>query len=583
MGAWVLVACRAFAAEPLRYAVDLRDPASHLVKVAMTIPEARPGMNIQIPTWTNLYQIRDFVRNVQDLRAQCAGQTRPLIRVDLNTWQTASGCPALELRYAVYANEDSIFSSFLDEEHAFLNFGMLLFYLPQDRERPARVTFLLPEGWKLATLIDDGDTPAEFKAANYDALVDSPAEAGNFQEYSYVQSGTTYRVVVRGDPTTYSSEKLLESLRKITATETALMQDVPFSRYTFIFHFSSGRGDGGMEHRYGTAISIRAADLKQDWGEVESTAAHEFFHLWNVKRIRPQGLEPVDYIHGNDTRDLWFSEGVTSTYQELALLRAGLIAPRIFYGRIASEIQQLEDRSGRLFQSLEDSGREAWLERYPDYFRPDRSVSYYNKGELIGFLLDLGIRHATEGQRSLDDVMRRLNEDFARRGRFFTQTDLRAIIAELAPRFAGLDTFFRDSVTGTRELDYNTYLEYVGLQLVAASRERPALGFLAVRSFDGPIRIENVEPGSRAEKAGLERGDILVKFNGRALSRLPEDEISWMTPGQQVKIEARRGRNSVKVKFRLGSKQENTYRIEEIEHPTPQQLHVRKGWLEGKN
>src|SRR5205814_5971912 len=153
-------------------------------------------------------------------------------------------------------------------------------------------------------------------------------------------------------------------------------------------------------------------------------AADEFFHLWNVKRIRPQGLEPVDYVHGNDTTELWFSEGVTSTYGELALLRAGLISRQDFYANLAQEIRDLEQRPARKSQSAVEAGREAWLEQYVDYARPEPSISYYNKGELLGYLLDLGIRHATGNRRSLADVMRGLNENFARRGRFFPRADL---------------------------------------------------------------------------------------------------------------------------------------------------------------
>ncbi len=323
--------------------------------------------------------------------------------------------------------------------------------------------FLIPAGWKIATLLDEeGD---RFLAPNYDALADSPAEAGQFQEYTFSQNGATYRVVVHADLEDYSPDRLLASLRKITATETALMHDVPFSRYTFILHFPHQAEGGGMEHRNGAAITVSAAQVRDHWENLEEVAAHEFFHLWNVKRIRPQSLEPIDYIHGNDTRDLWFCEGVTSTYAELALLRAGLISGKTFYARLGAAIETLQSRPARFFQSVEESGLEAWFEKYDDYLRPERSISYYNKGELLGFLLDLAIRHATGNEASLDDVMRRLNEDFARRGRCYTQQDLRRVIARIAPAFSGLDAFFDDYVSGTRELDYETYLGYAGLEL----------------------------------------------------------------------------------------------------------------------
>lgn len=581
---WTLSATASWAAEqPVTYQLDLREPSSHFVKVTMTIPDAAPSTQIELPTWNNLYQIRDFARNVQEVRAECDARPQELARLDLNSWRSGpESCSRLEIRYAVYANDEGVFSSVLNDRHAFLNPALLLFYLPKERHRSARVKFLLPEGWRLATLLEEEGTTGEFRAANYDVLADSPAEAGDFQEYDYSQKGATFRVVVHADLADYSPDRLLDALKKITAAETELMRDVPFSRYTFILHFPRERAGGGMEHRLGTAISLRADGLRNRWEGLEATLAHEFFHLWNVKRIRPQALEPVDYVHGNDTRDLWFSEGVTSTYQEYILVRAGLITREMFYRHLAAEIQQLQDRPARLFQSVEESGREAWLEKYPDYFRPDRSISYYNKGAILGFLLDLAIRHASRNQHSLDDVMRRLNDEFARHGRYFTQSDLQAIIRDLAPGFTGLHGFFGMFISGTRELDYGTYLGFAGLRLRTSTAERPALGFVAVQSFDGPVRVEIVEPKSNAQEAGLERGDILLKMNGAPLTEPPEGQASGMKPGQKVKFHVRRHNGVLKLEYRLGVKLDTLYHVEEIANASSEQVQVREGWLEGK-
>lgn len=556
----------------------------------MTVSGAPPNTEFQFPAWNALYRIRDFIRNVEDLRAECDG--RP-IRLALpesrgESWSTEFSlntrftgpqrCGALTLRYNVYANRAGPFGTILNEDYAFLNPAMLLFYLPQERSRAVRAEFILPRGWTLVTLLEKEKAPDEFEAANYDALADSPAEAGHFQEYSYKQAAATYRVVVHADPADYSPDRLLASLEKITATETALMQDVPFNRYTFLLDFPHAGGGGGMEHADGTAISVPAAALRENWGALESTAAHEFFHAWNVKRIRPRGLEPVDYIHGNDTSDLWFSEGVTSTYGELTLLRAGLITRQTFYQHLAGAIQTLQGRPARLSQSAEESGREAWLEKYPDYFRPERSISYYNKGELLGTLLDLAIRRSTEDGESLDSVLRALDANFARRGRFFDDNDLKKIIARLAPDFSGLDGFFNDDVNGTAELDYKTYLGYAGLDIISTPEERPALGFAAFRSFDGPLVVDSVDPGSPAEKAGIQRGDILLQMNHRPLMQLPEN----MRPGQKVEFQVRRAGETLSFKFNLGSRTETVYRIGESSQATPGQLEVRRGWLEGE-
>ncbi len=572
----------ASAPEPVSYVLDLREPATHVIRVTMTVPGATPGIEIQFPAWNALYQIRDFVRNMQDLHATCDGKRGELARVDLETWKWGSSlCSSLEVRYAVYANEESPFSSVLGRQHAFMNFALLLFYLPRERQRAARIKFFLPQGWRLATLLTEGANPGEYEAPSYDELADSPAEAGTFQDYTYSQSGAEYRVIVHADAADYSPDRLLASLQKITATEAALMRDVPFSRYTFIFHFPKTGGGGGMEHRNGTAISVPAAELRTDWGRLEVTVAHEFFHAWNVKRIRPQSLEPVDYVHGNDTRELWFSEGLTSTYAELTLVRAGLISREAFYQRLAEEIRQLEQRPARLFQNVEEAGREAWLEKYADYRRPERSISYYNKGELVGFLLDLAIRRASRNHSSLDDVMRRLNQDFARRGRFFTDGDLRALVRELVPAFEDADSFFAECVSGTRELDYDTYLGFAGLRLSKTTAEQAALGFRSARNPDGTIRVASVEPHSGADQGGLEPGDILLRMDRRPFTGLPQEQSAKMKPGQKVEFEVRRGEDVFKIGYALGSVRATSYRVEELPGASEEQLRLRRGWVEG--
>jgi predicted metalloprotease with PDZ domain len=570
------------AQNPIDYQIDLREPSSHLARVTMTVRNAAPGARLQFPAWNALYQIRDFVRNVQQLQAKCGGEDLNLVAVDLETWRTRHDrCNPLTVTYAVYSNQNNVFSSELSERHAFLNLADLLFYLPDERSRPVKARFLLPAGWKMATLLPLNPQTDSISAPDYDQLVDSPVEAGNFQSYQFEQGPATYRVIVRAYPEDYSPEKLVNSVEQITAEETALMKDVPFKQYTFIFHFPRQGAGGGMEHALGTAISFPVARIKSDWAGLESTVAHEFFHLWNVKRIRPQGLEPVDYVHGNDTRDLWFSEGVTSTFGELTLERSHLISRQDFFDEIGRQIQELESRPARHFQSVELSGMDAWLEKYPDYFRPERSISYYNKGELLGYLLDLGIRHASASRHSLSDLMRTLNVDFAQRGRCFTDADLENILSSLAGSRDWVEQFFHDAVDGTEGLDYQTYLGYAGLQLAEQVGVRPDFGFRAERASDGLIRVATVNAGSEAAKAGLEAGDILLKINGLNLVALP-DNVAGVRPGHRVKFTVRRRGQTFEVKYHTGSIPQKTYAIVEMRDAAPAQRALREGWLAGK-
>lgn len=567
----------ASAAPPVAYEVDLTHPNAHLISVVMTVASAPAKTEIQFPAWNALYQIRDFVRNVQNLEATCSSAPLALHPVDVNSWRTGDApCTPLVVRYQVYANEPGVFSSELIQDHAFLNPAQILFYVPAQRAQPCVVRYILPPGWNLATLLP-GAGP-DFTAPDYDALADSPVEAGQFQAYSFRQDGGLYRIIVRGDPGSYSSQRLLDSIQKIAAAETALMQGRPCARYTFIFHFLDA-GGGGMEHACGTAIAFPAPLLKSGWQGLENTIAHEFFHLWNVKRIRPQGLVPIDYVHVEDTRDLWFSEGVTSTYAQLVLLRADLITRDEFYAHLASAIAALQARLARHFESVELSGIDGWLEKYPDYNRPVRSISYYNKGELLGDLLDLEILHASGGGHSLDDLMRKL---YANAARPFTDDDLETEIAALGPSPDWVHSFFADDVDGTSELDYQQYLAYAGLKLQAIPSLVPDWGFEAARDFTGVMRVTSVEPSGDAARSGIETGDVLVALDGQKLFALPQ-EVEGVAPDRHVKLQVMRNGRAVTLKFDVGSTGKTNYQIEEMPGAPPQALAIRSAWLTGRS
>ncbi len=583
----------ALAAEPIQYKVDLRSTETHEVQVEMMVAEADAGTALQIPAWNALYQMRDFVKDVKNVRGECDGQLVSLGRVDVNTWRGPNRvCGNLAIRYSVFANEDGPFDSMLDRHHAFLNLAMMLFYLPHERERPVQIKFQLPAGWRLATLMEgDGEM---FHAANYDALVDSPVDAGHFEEASYTQrflaggspvseeKRASIRVVIDANPKDYSLPRILESLRNITNEETRLMQDLPFDRYTFILQFPrDGGSTGGMEHRNGAAISIPAADIRSDESYLDNVAAHEFFHLWNVKRIRPQALEPVDYIKGNDTRDLWFCEGLTNTYAELTLVRSGLIDHKTFYDRVATAIQVLQTHAARHEQSAETSGREAWLEKYSDYNRLNRSISYYNKGELLGYLLDLGIRRATNNHAGLDDLMHRLNRDFAQRGRTYSMTDVAAIVAELAPSF-DFGRFLAEDVRGTQELDFATSLGYTGLNMEVQTKRLAAPGFSVAQGASGYLEVDSVDEGSEADRAGLVSGDVVTMADGEPLGADAAETMlkSWK-PDQMVELQVTRAGEVRTLNLRIGTDEQLSIRIKENAQASHDQIRVRDGWLTG--
>jgi predicted metalloprotease with PDZ domain len=442
------------ASATIRYQVSLAEREAHIFRVRMTVPDVRSELVIQFPAWNALYQIRDFAHRVESLRA--TGEKNQPLRVtklDKLTWRIA-GSGDLTIEYGVLWDDAGPFASQLNANHAFLNLAMVLFYVPARRAEDVRIEYTeIPEGWRIAVALPSAGTPAAFRAANYDALVDAPTEIGQFEEWSFEAGKARIRVAVHGS--NWDREKLTDSIGRIVAYQTALMRDVPFDEFLFLYHLNLG-GGGGMEHANSTAIS--------SGGSPEGVTAHEFFHLWNVKRIRPQSLEPVDYTKENWTRALWFAEGVTSTYGAYTMVRAGLWTPQQFYNDLAGEISTLESRPARLWQSVEQSSLDAWHERYGLYRRPSLSISYYNKGQLLGLLLDILIRDATDNRSSLDDVLRHLNDNFAKRGRFYNDSpDIRAAAEKVAGR--SFDEFFARYVAGTDELPWAEMLARAGLLL----------------------------------------------------------------------------------------------------------------------
>jgi predicted metalloprotease with PDZ domain len=338
-----------------------------------------------------------------------------------------------------------------------------------------------------------------------------------------------------------------------------------------------------MEHAFSTAIDLNADQVKQSLDGLTSVTAHEFFHLWNVKRIRPQTLEPVDYIKENYTRALWFSEGVTSTAEGIIRLRAGQIDEKQYLDRLGEQITELQRRPAHLTQSAEESSLDSWLEGNSYYRRPERSISYYNKGELLGVMLDLAVRDASHGQASLREVLQWMNENYARKGRFFNDSDGVREAAE-AVSHSDLGSFFTKYVAGTEEIPWDDFFRSVGLRVMAIANAVPDAGFIASRNFDGPMSVAAVTPGSEAEHAGLQPGDTIVELQGKPGGQESRQELARMNPGDTlaVKVRSRRGGSERELKWKIGSRQEISYEVKDLDHVTAEQHARRAAWLKGE-
>jgi predicted metalloprotease with PDZ domain len=372
-------------------------------------------------------------------------------------------------------------------------------------------------------------------------------------------------------------DRLQSYLQRITKYELQLMGSAPFSEYTFFFHFGPYPevGGGGMEHANCTAIASSSVE------SAGATAAHEFFHLWNVKRIRPQTLEPVDYTKEMYTRALWFAEGVTSTYGAYTLERTGLWTKDQFYGDLAGQISELDSRPAHTWQSVEESSLDAWLEKYDDYRQPDRSISYYNKGQIDGVLLDFAIRGATDNHKSLDDVMRRMNEVYAKQGLFYNDSqDVEAAAEDVAG--VKFDDFFRRYVAGADEIPYQDFFSAAGLELKVEMHKSADLGFWTTGHGPGaPVIVSQVVPGTSAQAAGLKAGDMLVALNGQPVPHYLPGWLHNHSPGEKITLRVHRDDNDLDIGFALGANDSKRYSIAEMASVSEKQRRIREGWLKG--
>jgi predicted metalloprotease with PDZ domain len=569
-------------AATVRYIVSLANRPEHLVEVRILLGPGTSERDLQLPAWNALYQVRDFSQYVNWVRAATGdGQPLPVHKVDKTTWHLGGAAQGAEIDYQILADQPGPFGAQLNPQHAFFNLAEILMYSVEGRNSPVEVSFTnLPPEWHIATALPAaGDS---FAAPDYDHMVDAPVEIGAFQEADFDEAGGHYRVIVDCDPSAYDVRKIVAMLRRLVSSATVWMEDRPFQTYLFFYHFRPGAPGNGMEHADGTAIDFSLETLADNPQAFAGLTAHEFFHLWNVKRIRPQSLEPIDYTRENYTRALWFSEGTTTTAANIILLRAGLLDETHYLKGLASEIDELERRPAHLTQSAEESSLDAWLEKYDYYRLPARSISYYNKGNLLGVLLDLQVREATHDAASIRDVFHWMNENYARKGQFFPDTDGVRRAAE-AVSHADLGWFFQKYVAGTDEIPWDDFFKNVGLHLSPRVINIADPGFVATRNFDAALVVSAVTPGSAAEFVGLARGDSILEINGQKADRGFSGRWAEVRPGDTLRLRVRNSAGERELRWKMGSRQDTELELADVDKITVQQTARRAAWLQGES
>jgi predicted metalloprotease with PDZ domain len=565
----------------ISYEISLDRPSQHLFHVTVTIPAVHGDLQLQMPAWNALYQIRDFSGRVQRVEASAVNGSEALNveKIDKLTWRLHREGDVI-VHYAIYWDSPGPFSSQLDEEHAFINPALVLMYVPDRRKEEVSVVFRdVPRAWRvdspLLLTAADAASLTPIVAANYDALTDSPFELGTFSEFPLPGISAQVRVLIHGDG--WKQPDVENTLSRICNYEIALMGGAPFARYLFIYHIgraAMGAG-GGMEHADATAINSGSGL------QIAGVSAHELFHLWNVKRIRPASLEPIDYTREQYTRALWFAEGVTSTYGNYALLRSGIWSKHDFYDDLARAIAELESRPANRWQSAEQSSLDTWLDKYDYYNGPEFSVSYYTKGQVLGVLLDILIRDRTDDQRSLDDVLRKMNEEFARKGKTYRDSlDVRLTAESIAG--GSFADFFNKYVANAEPLPYESVLAKAGLSLKKQDFVSAQLGFSYDRNANGQFIVRTVEPGSSAEGAGLLPGDELKEWSGETIPQRPERRLRNKKPGEAIQLRVLRESKPIDLTFELGGAHSSAFVIVEDPQASPKARAIRDGLLSGK-
>lgn len=571
----------------INFEVSFKEPQAHYAEVEMVISglAKKTFVDVKMPVWTpGSYLIREFEKSVEGFGASANNKTIKFEKVNKNTWRIFNNkTGVIKINYRLYAFEISVRTAFIDASHAFLSPTNIFMYPAGMINAPSTVSIKPFAGWnQVSTALEPvAGKQFTYTASNFDILYDSPIEVGNQDVFSFNAAGVLHDVVMYGGGN-YDKEKLKTDMAKIVEQATKLYGENPNKYYTFIIH-NYLRGGGGLEHLNSSVLgaSRNQYDNEKSYKGFLNLVAHEYHHLWNVKRLRPIALGPFDYDKENYTTNLWIAEGFTSYYENKFMLRAGFITPDEFALDLANAIGTLINTPGAKVQSAASSSFDAWIIAYrPTENTKNSAISYYNKGEVIGLLMDLEIVNATNGLKSLDDVMKAMYYQTKKLKRGYTDAEFKAMAEKIAGK--SLAGFWAKYVNGVDDIEYAKYLGYAGISIVNENEGKsiPYFGAIAQRE-NGKIFVAEVARNSAAWNGGINVNDELVSIDG-ILPELALEKMSVIADkkvGDSVKVKV--VRYGLEKEFNVTLTQNPTvrFKVKIDDKAAPKQLIVRKKWM----
>jgi predicted metalloprotease with PDZ domain len=569
----------------ISYQITWNEPNGHLLKITMRIEKIQfDSLQVSIPAWRpGRYIIQNFAKNVINFMAEDEnGQTLMYKKLDKGSWQIKGNqSGSVVVKYAYYARQLDAGASYLDDSEAYINPVTCLMYIPGLELLPVQLTISKPKGWKIATALHYDESSKCFISPNYHELVDAPVLISpSFKLLSFDYNGANIEIAIQGQAN-YDEKRLTKDIYKIVDEQVQIMNDLPLDYFLFMYHLVPYRFGHGVEHKNSTSIVSGPADFSDEkfYMRFLGTTSHEFFHVWNVERIRPQAIYLPDYSKENYTGTMWIYEGLTSYYGDLTLIRQQLRTKEEYLENWAKTIARFQDSYGRKVTSVDQVSWDSWTKGMHNA-PPNTYYSYYTKGEILGLLLDLEIRNRTGNKNSLDEVMRYLNSNYAMKNRGVPENAFQKILETVAG--STFNSFFADYVYGTSEIDYNHYLKYAGLELIKELDENSADVYLGISTSgdEKQTRIRNVIPESPAFKAGLDIDDILIAIDDQhAHSKNLNLLLKNYSAGDTIRITVIRREVLRNFNVKLAEAAADTYKIREIKEPSELQSLILKSWL----